>query len=194
MDEVRQLAVALLHHPVLDREGQLVTSAVTNIDIHDIARSAFTYGLSAFYLAHPIAAQRLLVERVRTHWVEGSGKQRIPDRAPPLAQLEIVDNLAAAEQRFGNGGPVELWTTSAGLGQESLTHARAREQLGHDGAPVLLVFGTGWGLAESVHARAAKRLAPIVSPRSDRYNHLSVRAAVAILLDRLCGAPRDLQA
>jgi len=191
---VRKLAVTLLHHPVLDREGQTVTSAVTNIDIHDIARSAFTFGADVFYLAHPIAAQRLLVERVQTHWVEGSGRRRIPDRAPPLAQLSIVDDLLSAEQHLGNGGPVELWTTSAEPSEASLSHARARQRLSCDGPPVMLVFGTGWGLAEAVHARATARLAPIVSPRPDRYNHLSVRAAVAILLDRLCGASRDLEA
>jgi tRNA (guanine37-N1)-methyltransferase len=52
---------------------------------------------------------------------------------------------------------------------------------------VLIVLGTGWGLAPSVHARAHARLEPIRSPRADGYNHLSVRAAAAIMFDRLLG-------
>ena len=57
-----------------------MTTAITNLDLHDIARSAHTYGLSDFFVAHPIAAQRELAERVREHWVTGSGARRIPDR------------------------------------------------------------------------------------------------------------------
>ncbi len=36
------LYVALLHHPVLDKNGLVVTTALTTMDIHDIARSART--------------------------------------------------------------------------------------------------------------------------------------------------------
>jgi hypothetical protein len=186
---VRRFAVVLLHYPVLDREGRTVTSAVTNIDIHDIARSAFTYGVEHFYLVHPIVAQRTLVQRVRTHWVEGSGKERIPDRAPPMQSLRIASNLEEVLGEFGGGKDVELWTTSAKVESFVLSHTAARARLREPGSPVVLAFGTGWGLAEEVHRMAQVRLAPIVSPRADRYNHLSVRAAVAILLDRLMAEP-----
>ena len=54
---------------------------------------------------------------------------------------------------------------------------------------VLLVFGTGWGLAPAIIERAAVRLCPIESPRPDGFNHLSVRAAAAIIFDRLLGRP-----
>lgn len=39
------LYCALVHHPVRDRGGNAVTTAVTNLDVHDIARTARTYGL-----------------------------------------------------------------------------------------------------------------------------------------------------
>ena len=48
-----------------------------------------------------------------------------------------------------------------------------------------MVFGTGWGLAPEVMARADLRLAPVLGPTD--YNHLSVRAAAAVILDRLRG-------
>jgi hypothetical protein len=185
---VRRVAAALVHHPVLDRGRGIVTTAITNLDLHDIARSAHSYGLSDFFVVHPIAAQRELAERVRSYWVQGSGARRIPDRSPALELLRIVPALEDAESALG--GP-ELWTTSAVARPSSMTYAAARDRLKGDGPPVLLVFGTGWGLADSVCDRAHFRLEPIRSPRADGYNHLSVRAAAAISFDRLLSPAGD---
>ncbi len=87
---VTRITLALLHHPVLDRAGETMTTAITNLDLHDMARSARTYGVEALFVVHPVAAQRLLAERIRTHWVEGSGKRRIPDRADAMELLRVV--------------------------------------------------------------------------------------------------------
>ncbi len=179
--------MALVHHPVLDRQHEVVTTAITNLDLHDIARSAHTYGLSDFFVVHPVLAQRDLAERIRDHWVEGSGGRRIPDRAPAMQRLRIVETLDAALVPLGPAA--ELWTTSAAERPASLSHVQARARLDEDGPAVLLVLGTGWGLSDTVYERAHAHLSPIRSPRADRYNHLSVRAAAAILFDRLCGRP-----
>jgi hypothetical protein len=93
---VRKLGIVLVHHPILARDGSVVTTAITNLDIHDIARSSFTYGVSGYFIVHPIAAQRELAERVKTHWTTGSGAQRIPDRKPPMECLHVVESLARA--------------------------------------------------------------------------------------------------
>lgn len=183
---MRRLAAVLVHHPVLDRQGAIVTTAITNLDLHDIARSAHTYGLSDFFVVHPVAAQRELALRVREHWTDGSGARRIPDRTPAMRRLEVRGTLDDAVNALGSGA--ELWTTSAQMRMGAITHAAARERLHAPGPPVLLVFGTGWGLAEQVYERAHAHLEPIPSLRPDGYNHLSVRAAAAILFDRLCGA------
>ena len=53
------------------------------------------------------------------------------------------------------------------------------------GRPHLLVFGTAWGLAETFISEADYILAPITGPTD--YNHLSVRTAAGIILDRLLG-------
>lgn len=182
---MRTLALALVHYPVCDRQGDVVTAAITNIDLHDISRSAHTYGASGLYIVHPIAAQRELAERIRSHWVDGSGARRIPDRKPAMQQLHVVESLDAAVVELGD--ETELWTTSAQPGPRNLSFEAARALLGASGPPLLLCFGTGWGLAPEIHDRAAARLAPITSPRADGYNHLSVRAAAAITLDRLLG-------
>jgi hypothetical protein len=186
---VRRIAVALLHYPVLDRAGQEVTTAITNLDVHDIARSAYSYGIERYFVVHPIDAQRRLVERVREHWVSGAGRLRIPDRQFPMGSVEIVSDLAEAHATWSDDHPAEIWTTSAASGGDVLAHAEARGLLREAGAKVLFVFGTGWGLAPRVHAKSTRRLAPIPSVRPDGYNHLSVRAAAAILFDRLLGNP-----
>lgn len=191
---MRRVAVALVHYPILDRAGDEVTTAITNLDVHDIARSAFTYGLERYFVVHPIAAQRKLVERVREHWVTGAGRLRIPDRQYPLSAVQVVSSLEEACSQWSAGGDCEVWTTSAAETEHSLRHAAARDLLREPGPSVLIVFGTGWGLSPRVHERASHRLAPIASPRSDGYNHLSVRAAAAILFDRLLGGASETPA
>jgi len=186
---VRRCAVALVHHPVIDGQGTIVTTAVTNLDVHDLARSARTYGCSDYFVAHPIAAQRELVERIRAHWMDGSGGRRIPDRKEALGVLRIVESLDAAIELLGGRGAVEVWVTAARDLGETLSFADARARVAGDGKPVLVVFGTGWGLAASVLDSADARLEPIQAVRGD-YNHLSVRSACAIALDRLFGAGR----
>ncbi|HEY4121211.1 MAG TPA: RNA methyltransferase [Byssovorax sp.] len=182
-----RLAVALVHHPVLDREGQVVTTAVTNLDVHDFARSARTYGVTDVFVVHPIAAQRELVTRIRDHWTQGSGKKRIPDRADALELVRIVPSLDDAYAALGGRDHVEAWTTAASArGGPLSSFAEARARLAGEGT-ALLMFGTGWGLARELVAGAAVRLAPIRARADTGWNHLSVRAACAIALDRLAG-------
>lgn len=197
-----RLALALVHYPVLDRAGETVTTAITNLDLHDMARSARTYGASRLFVVHPVEAQRLLATRIREHWVLGSGKRRIPDRAVALDVLSVVSTLEEAFAAFADDAPfpaggqgpaparagVELWTTAASSrGHDTTTMAAARERLARADRPVMLLFGTGWGLAPEVIADADVRLEPIRARAETGYNHLSVRAACAITLDRLLG-------
>ncbi|MCA9645110.1 MAG: RNA methyltransferase [Polyangiaceae bacterium] len=185
MKNQRRVAAALVHYPVLDRQGGIVTTAITNLDIHDISRSAHTFGLSDYFLVHPVAAQRELAARVRDHWLHGPGGKRIPDRQPPMRDLRIVESLDQALESLGPDA--ELWTTSAKVRPENTSYDSARQLLTDAGPPVLLVFGTGWGLPSSVEERAKRALEPIGSPREDGFNHLSVRAAAAITFWRLLG-------
>jgi hypothetical protein len=183
---MRRVAAALVHFPVLDRQAAVVTAAITNIDLHDISRSALSFGLTDFFVVHPVEAQRMLAERIRSHWVDGSGGIRIPDRKPALSLLRVVSSLVEAQSALGPDA--ELWTTSAQeIGDVQLSFSEARVELASDGPPVLLCFGTGWGLAPEVHQKAARHLEPITTPNLSGYNHLSVRAAAAISFDRLLG-------
>ena len=184
---MRRLAVALVPHPELDGQGAVVTTAVTNLDVHDLARSARSYGCTDYFVVHPIAAQRELVTRIRDHWTEGSSGRRIPDRREALRLLRIVDSLDAAVEALGGRSSVETWATAARELGPALPFLDARARLEGEGKTVLLVFGTGWGLAPVLVAAADALLEPIRAA-TEEYNHLSVRAACAIALDRLRGA------
>ncbi|MCL2447977.1 MAG: RNA methyltransferase [Polyangiaceae bacterium] len=184
---MRRCAIALVHHPVVDAQSAVVTTAVTNLDVHDLARSARTFGCSDYFVVHPIAAQRELVGRICSHWTEGPGGRRIPDRAAALGLVRIVSSLEDVYAAFGGRGAVETWATAARDLGPTLAFREARVRLADASAnPVLVVFGTGWGLAPAVLDGADAILEPIAAAHGD-YNHLSVRAACAIALDRLLG-------
>jgi hypothetical protein len=180
--------VALLHHPVLERSGQIVTTAVTNLDIHDIARASRTYGVAGYLLVTPIQAQQELIRRILGHWSSDTGKGYNDKRSDALSVASVVSSLddAIAHVTKETGTAPLLVATGAREraqvveGYRSLRAAREA-----DPRPVLLLFGTGWGLAEDVFSRVDAVLAPIRGAAG--YNHLSVRSAVAIVLDRLFG-------
>lgn len=176
------VAVALVHHPILDRRGEVVTSAVTNLDLHDIARTARTYGVGRFYLVTPVAEQRLLVDRILDHWCKGFGATYNPHRAEALELVEAVSTVDEAlgrwEQEAGQGALPVLTGAARRDGMPFADCRTLRRQ-----HPLLLVFGTGWGLAPELFERGWPVLAPIAG--AGDYNHLPVRSAAAIILDRL---------
>jgi hypothetical protein len=183
-----QLYVALIHHPVYDRNGLIVTTALTNIDVHDIARSCRTYGVHKFYVVTPVDEHRGLARRVIRHWQVGYGAQYNPTRreALDLVHLEkTLDGVEIAIERETGSLPT-LIATSAKPQADSLSPEQLRAEFESSGAaPYLLLLGTGWGLTEEVLSRAHRRMGAIRGPST--YNHLSVRAAAAVLLDRLFG-------
>jgi hypothetical protein len=190
-DLARRTYVALVHHPVLDKDGQQVTTAVTNLDIHDIARASRTFGLAGYYVVTPITAQRDLVAQIVGHWTRGAGREHNDKRTDALSLVSIVASIdeAISDITTRDGKPFVVATgarpRASRTGYGELRAARLAED-----APMLVVFGTGWGLAEAVFAGADCTLAPIAGPDpNDHYNHLSVRSAVAIVLDRLFGSP-----
>jgi hypothetical protein len=74
--------------------------------------------------------------------------------------------------------------TSARVKEGCISYSALRDKI-RDGHSLILVFGTGWGLAEEAMVKADYLLPPIFGVTG--YNHLAVRSAVAIILDRLLG-------
>lgn len=189
---------ALVHHPVRDREGQTVTAAVTNIDVHDIARSSHTFGLAGFFVVSPIEAQRQLVVRILEHWRSGAGLRRMPHRSEALAICQPVASIEEAIGVIGarEGRAPRVLATAARppAGQVARSFGQVSQLLREEAAaPSLILFGSGHGLSDRVLDTADVLIEPITGVAG--YNHLSVRAATAIVLDRLLGrspsAPAD---
>jgi hypothetical protein len=186
-----RLFVALVHFPVLDRQGTEITTAITNLDLHDLSRSACTYGVEGVFIVHPVAAQRELALRVQSHWVSGSGARRIPTRERAMALLRVVPSIDDVYAAVGGRDAVDLYVTSARQGERPVsTYGEARDRLAQRDGASLVLFGTGWGLAPSLMGAADVLLAPLRGYPGSDYNHLSVRAACAIVLDRLRGDDR----
>lgn len=185
----RRVAIALVHHPIVDAKKAIVTTTVTNLDVHDLARSARTFGCDAYFVVHPVAAQLSLVERIREHWTFGSSAARIPTRKEALTLLRPVPDLASVYAAYGGRSEVCVWATAARATRPPLPFDEARRALVGPGKPVLILFGTGWGLPEDLLAGVDGLLPPLGARagRGDGYNHLSVRAACAMTLDRLLG-------
>lgn len=75
-------------------------------------------------------------------------------------------------------------TSAKVVRQRALSYCDLRQRL-VDGEHCLILFGTGWGLAPEVVAEVDAFLPPVGG--GGTYNHLSVRSACAIILDRLLG-------
>jgi hypothetical protein len=179
--------LTLLHHPVLDKNGMLVTTALTNMDIHDISRSARTYGVRAFYVATPVKALHVLAAKIIEHWQTGHGSTYNVTRKDALSLVRLerdLDGVILAVERESGARP-RLVVTSARGGPDRVSFPALRAQLDTSPDPHLIVLGTGWGLAPEVTDRADIILEPVCGPTD--YNHLSVRAAAAVILDRLRG-------
>jgi len=181
--------VCLAHHPVLDRAGEIVTTSVTNLDVHDLARSGRTYGIAGLVVASPVTAQLELVEHVVSYWNDPAHVRRIPGRREALALVKtcaaVPDSILLVESLSGLR-PVVIGT-SARPGPGRTSHAALRRSIREDPSiPRLLLLGTGWGLAPEILDSCDAVLAPV--EESSDYNHLSVRAAGAIILDRLLGS------
>jgi hypothetical protein len=180
------LYLALTHYPVVNKSGDIIAAALTNLDIHDISRAAKTYGVKSFYVVTPLFDQKVLAKKIIAHWTEGAGAVYNPDRRTALELIKIKDSIidvAEDIKSIENGYP-KIVTTSARRYSASIGYAAFRDIL-ESGIPHLLIFGTAWGLAESLISEANFVLEPITGTTG--YNHLSVRSAAAIILDRLLG-------
>jgi hypothetical protein len=178
--------IALMHHPVYNKSHEVVTTAITNLDLHDIARAAKTYALGGYFVVNPMPAQRELAGRILSHWVSGFGMEYNPNRGEAFGMLKVVGSLddAKAEVLAMHGVAPRVVATAAKEIDGSVSYSRMREVLG-EGGPFILAFGTGWGLTEEFVAGCDISLRPITGLMG--YNHLPVRSAVAIILDRLLG-------
>jgi hypothetical protein len=192
MSKKSRLYIGLLHYPVYNKNKEVIASAITTFDLHDLSRLGRTFGVVKFYVVTPLHDQQVLAERVLYHWTVGYGAEYNKDRKEAFGLVHVIPSLDEAVRDITNREsepPLIIATDASRDGKAAITYERARELTAFE-RPVLIMFGTAWGLERSVLRRADYLLEPIEGP-SD-YNHLSVRTAAAIILDRLMGESRPL--
>ncbi len=176
--------IALLHFPMVNRRGEVMATALTSMDVPDIARTARTYGAQRYFVATPLPSQRKIAARLRDFWLEedrGSSRREAMERVHVCGDLgDCYEEICALEGR----PPLVLGTSARdGLPYPLIDWKEAREAFTTQ--PVLICFGTGHGMAGELLQACDGILPPVWG--GTEYNHLSVRAAVAVVLDRLKG-------
>lgn len=183
------LYLVLLHYPVKNRFGETVTTSVTNLDIHDIARTATTYGAKGYFIVTPIEDQQAIVNRILGHWHSEASLNWHPDRHQAVSQVKLMPDFNEVKREIEerSGKPPTVVLTSAKPHEKNVSYAEFRKKM-KDQSPLCLVFGTGYGVSDEFNPEVHAVLDPVYGPRGqDGYNHLSVRSAAAIICDRLFG-------
>lgn len=182
-----KIYLGLVHYPVYNKRHDTVCTSVTNFDIHDISRSCRTYDVKGYRLIVPVDAQKMLTDRIINYWQEGTGRQYNKDREDAFSITKVMNSIedTIAEIEKVEGQKPVIITTSARIFPNTVGYKQLSDMIFEDDRPYLLLFGTGWGLTDEIMDMSNYILEPIRG--NTKYNHLSVRAAVAIILDRLLG-------
>ncbi|MFW6380942.1 MAG: RNA methyltransferase [Bacillota bacterium] len=177
--------IALIHHPIYNKKGEKITTTVTNLDLHDIARAGRTYSIEKYYVVNHLKSQQQLVARMRDYWTSGYGASYNENRHQAFSVLEIADSLdqVISLVSANNDREPELIATDARPYPGSISYREMRNRIYWADRPYILVFGTGWGLTETTLNRCQHMLEPVYG--RGEFNHLSVRSAASIIMDRL---------
>ena len=179
------LYLALIHYPVLNKKGDTIASALTTIDLHDIARAAKTFGLEKFYVVTPFEDQKKLAKEIILHWTKGVGARLNPFRKQAIELIKVVSSFNDVKKDIQKkrGKLVISIATSAVYHNNSISIKKFAKKLDNK-ISYIITFGTAWGLSMDFIKECNFILEPING--LDSYNHLSVRSAVSIILDRIC--------
>jgi hypothetical protein len=186
-DMAASVYLGLVHYPMYNKNGEVIATAITNFDIHDISRTSRTYDIERYFVIHPLESQTVLAREMIEYWRDGYGGQYNPDRREAFSILELVPDIESAVNAIREKEGIDplIVTTDARQYSNTVSYGYIRSLIETGDKPCLVLFGTGFGMEKQVMSQFDYILEPIYG-RSD-YNHLPVRAAVAIILDRLLG-------
>ena len=181
--------IGLIHYPIYNKHMEVVTTALTNYDLHDIARTAKTYDVKRYFIAHPVEAQREMASRIMNHWKTGGGVHYNINRKEAFEETELVPTLedAIAWIEKETGKKPDIVTTDARVYPNTVSYTEMRRKIHEEDTPIFILFGTGFGMTKEMMKQFDYIVEPIYG--AGTYNHLCVRSAVAIILDRLLGEP-----
>lgn len=182
----RAISFCLCHYPVFLDQKRTGTSSLTNLDIHDIARISFTYGMGPFYALTPLADQLELLRGILRHWLRPGAPKENSDRSQALKLVRPVQSYGEVEKdATAYYGEKPVWVLTSARWPRRITPLAPRDILDLSAKkPVIICLGTARGLdAENMDVE----FVPMRPIRFTSENHLSVRAAAAILADRILG-------
>jgi hypothetical protein len=176
---------------VYNKNREIIATSVTNLELHDIARSCMTFGIELCYIVTPLTKQRQISEKLIHHWEYGYGATYNPKRSTALKRVKITNNFSEMLEEIKiNGNPIIIGTSSHDRAAEKMIGYRELRALTEkEKRPFLMLFGTGWGLTDGTTDLCEKMLVPIKG--AGEYNHLSLRVALGIILDRIFGERGD---
>ncbi|RLJ71369.1 hypothetical protein BCF55_1671 [Hydrogenivirga caldilitoris] len=179
------VSIALVHYPAMDKEGKLIVTSFTTMDLHDIARPARAYEVRSFYIVQPIDAQRLVIKRQIDYWLSEEGRAANPTRYEivQLVRLKYTLEEVVEDIERERGKKPILVGTDARKYHKTIGYAELKREIEDREREFLIVFGTGYGLPPDLMRTFEYILEPVYG--AGDWNHLSVRNAVAIILDRL---------
>ncbi|MCL2064492.1 MAG: RNA methyltransferase [Candidatus Cloacimonetes bacterium] len=185
-DELKsKIYIGLVHYPVYNKAGETITSGITNLDVHDLSRSALTFEVHKFYIIHPNDRQKEIFEQILGFWKTEMASFYNQHRVEALSVISFSKSIEDTIEEIRNQEKIDpiIVTTTARHRDNQISFRETRKLAENSERPILLLFGTGNGLHEITHEQADFVLTPIQNKA--KYNHLSVRSAVAIVLDRL---------
>jgi len=158
------------------------------MDVHDIARSARTYGVARYFVVTPLPSQREIAWRIRGFWTEGERVAEASRRGEAMEYVVVAEDLeetlAWIEEAEGTR-PLLVATSARATEKAEIPFGELRRRLRTDPGPVYILLGTGWGMTDELIEACDAILPPVM--KDSGFNHLSVRAAAAIMLDRIAG-------
>ncbi|NPA13429.1 MAG: RNA methyltransferase [Aquificae bacterium] len=177
--------ISVVHYPAVNKDKKWITTSFTTLDFHDIARPSRTYGLGGYYIVQPLEAQQYVINQQIKYWTEGFGKKFNPSRSEAAQLVEVVSSITEAVDKIKTktGKDPKLIGTSAKKYPQTVSYREMSEIIQKREDTFLILFGTGWGMPEELVKSCDYVLEPIMG--TGDYNHLSVRNAAAIILDRL---------
>jgi hypothetical protein len=145
-----------------------------------------TFGIDLCYIVTPLPRQRQITEQLIHHWEHGYGAKYNPLRSAALKKVAIRSDMNEMLAEIRNDGePVIIGTSSLEREQKVIGYDELHRWIKREERPFLFLFGTGWGLTEETVDLCEKMLVPIKG--EGEYNHLSLRVALGIILDRIFG-------
>lgn len=185
--------VSLMHTQVLVKGGRVGDTSITSIDIHDVARSSSTYGISNFFVTSRLKDQYMIMQTFLDFWKSDEGKKYNPTRFHAIAKVvptKSLDEVLSHIEKKEGKKPIIIATSARSKKMGTQIDYFSQGALWKKERPILFLFGTGQGLCDEIVQKSDFLLSPVQGLVD--YNHLSVRSAVAVVLDRWLGKPEKL--